>query len=248
MAVLLLCLSGPMQSWGWRATSPKLRDTAMEPTKSGVIGLLAAALGRDRTADISDLQALRFGVRTDCPGRLMRDYQIIWIGETTDQKTGMKKNTLEPTERFYLADAKFLAAVESDDVAFLEQLEWALKHPKYPLFLGRRSYVPDRPVWCKNGLLQNTDLLSALKSARWLCDGEQNPHNWYPKLRICVDAGMGSIGYPQKDLPISFDPKHRRMTWRDVRVEEVDLAKIRSSSENTNLKSDTDLDQYYAFT
>ena len=54
MATLLLKLAGPLQSWGSdsRFTETKTRH---EPTKSGVIGLLAAALGRRRTEDVSDL-------------------------------------------------------------------------------------------------------------------------------------------------------------------------------------------------
>ena len=49
MSVLLLRLSGPMQSWGIQSQFPD-RDTGMEPSKSGVVGLLCAALGRGRSA------------------------------------------------------------------------------------------------------------------------------------------------------------------------------------------------------
>ena len=44
MSTLLLRLAGPMQSWG---TDSKfdVRRTGREPSKSGVIGLVAAALG-----------------------------------------------------------------------------------------------------------------------------------------------------------------------------------------------------------
>ncbi|NLE97041.1 MAG: type I-E CRISPR-associated protein Cas5/CasD, partial [Propionibacterium sp.] len=74
MAVLLLRLAGPMQSWG-DSSRFTTRSTRREPTKSGVLGLLAAALGRPRTAEIADLAGLRFGVRVDQPGKVMVDFQ-----------------------------------------------------------------------------------------------------------------------------------------------------------------------------
>lgn len=73
-AVLLLQLAGPLQSWGI-SSKFETRDTAAMPSKSGVCGLLAAALGRPRDADVSDLAALRFGVRADRDGRLLDDFR-----------------------------------------------------------------------------------------------------------------------------------------------------------------------------
>ena len=66
---LLLRLAAPMQSWGV-ASKYTTRDTAMGPSKSGVIGLLAAALGRGRDESIEDLAGLKFGVRADQPANL----------------------------------------------------------------------------------------------------------------------------------------------------------------------------------
>ena len=71
---LLLRLVGPMQSWGFRSRFDH-RDTALEPTRSGVIGLLCAALGWPRDADLSRFSDLQMGVRVDAPGRVMTDYQ-----------------------------------------------------------------------------------------------------------------------------------------------------------------------------
>lgn len=67
MPTLLIRLQGPLQSWGTRSRFDH-RDTWPYPTKSGVVGLLAAALGRDRREDVSDLAALRMGVRVDRKG------------------------------------------------------------------------------------------------------------------------------------------------------------------------------------
>lgn len=67
MAVLLLRLAAPLQAWG---SSSKfiVRSTEREPTKSGVIGMIAAALGIQRNDDpqkLVPLTTLRFGVRAD---------------------------------------------------------------------------------------------------------------------------------------------------------------------------------------
>ena len=73
MSTLLLRLAASMQAWGSDFRF-EVRRTGREPTKSGVIGLLAAALGRSRADSIDDLCQLRFGVRVDQEGQLLRDF------------------------------------------------------------------------------------------------------------------------------------------------------------------------------
>ena len=70
---LLFRLAGPMQSWGVQSRFT-VRDTGLEPSKSGVIGLVCAALGRARNQPVDDLAALRMGVRVDREGKLAKDY------------------------------------------------------------------------------------------------------------------------------------------------------------------------------
>ena len=67
MGTLLLRLAAPLQSWG-EDSKFETRRTRREPTKSGVIGLLAAALGRRRDEPLDDLRGLRFAVRVDQEG------------------------------------------------------------------------------------------------------------------------------------------------------------------------------------
>ena len=66
MATLLLRLAAPLQSWGMDSKF-ETRKTGREPTKSGVVGLLAAAcgIGREAPGRLAPLTALRFGVRVD---------------------------------------------------------------------------------------------------------------------------------------------------------------------------------------
>lgn len=67
MFTLLLRLNGPLQSWGSGSLYDN-RDTDYYPTKSGVIGLIAAALGIKRGESLKELNSLRFGIRIDYQG------------------------------------------------------------------------------------------------------------------------------------------------------------------------------------
>ena len=100
MTVLLLRLAGPLQAWGVKSRFT-VRSTELEPTRSGIIGMLAAAVGRRRTDPIEDLLSLRFGVRKDQPGRVIRDFHT---ARTLDGKDSMPLS-----HRYYLADAVFIA-------------------------------------------------------------------------------------------------------------------------------------------
>ena len=141
MATLVLRLAAPLQSWG-ADSKFETRKTNREPTKSGVIGLLAAALGlrRDDAAGLARLNGLHFAVRADREGSLLVDFHT--ANREEDRKKGKAPYV---TYRHYLQDAVFLVGLESEDTALLQELETALKHPVYPLYLGRRS-CPAHPA------------------------------------------------------------------------------------------------------
>ena len=130
MSTLLLRLAAPLQAWG-TASKFERRRTQREPSKSGVIGMLAAALGLRRDADLSELTALRFGVRVDREGKVIRDFHTAQAVKT--EKKAKKEKTEEPekigyvTSRYYLSDAVFLVGLESEDHALLEKIETALR-------------------------------------------------------------------------------------------------------------------------
>ena len=139
MATLLLRLAAPLQAWG-ADSKFETRKTAREPTKSGVIGLLAAALGlrRDETEPLTRLAQLRFGVRVEREGQLLVDFHMARNEE---------KDRSYVTYRHYLEDAVFLVGLESEDTALLQELAEALTHPVFPLYLGRRACPPCRSAW-----------------------------------------------------------------------------------------------------
>jgi CRISPR system Cascade subunit CasD len=139
---LFLRLEGPLQSWGERAKWD-VRDTAPEPTKSGVVGLLACALGLNTDGDLRDLsQQLRIGVRCDRPGTLLMDYHTI-VGGVMGSTGKVRPGTIV-SRRTYLCDASFLVAVRSTSGAIVE-LAQAVQSPTWPLYLGRRSCPASRP-------------------------------------------------------------------------------------------------------
>lgn len=222
MAVLLLKLAGPLQSWG-SASRFTDRGTQHEPTKSGVVGLLAAALGRRRTASVDDLASLRFGVRIDQPGTLEDDFQ-------TEHKRKWDKSlnrwvsdrALPLTHRHYLADAVFVAAFEGDD-ELLERCAVALDAPAFPLFLGRRSCPPACRVLLE--LSESATLLEALKGHPWeASERYKNSRRFHESefvdLEILYDKQPGSDGegydVVQRDVPISFSQEHRQYSFRTV--------------------------------
>ncbi len=208
MPTLLLRLVAPMQSWGVSSRFT-VRDTVREPTKSGVVGIIAAALGRPRTTPIDDLAALRMGVRIDRPGKMEMDYH-------TAQNVYKASGGVKPTEvsrRYYLADAAFLVGMESDDVGQLEHIQRALRSPRWPLYLGRKAFVPAEPIWLEDGL-QQQPLLPALKAYPWL-GHDPEAYQALQNLRVVLDDPDGAI--VRYDLPLSFRWDKRSYAPRRVK-------------------------------
>jgi CRISPR system Cascade subunit CasD len=226
MAVLLLQLSGPMQAWGSRSRFTE-RDTEREPTKSGVVGLLCAALGKPRHEaegdgfpTLSELSALRLGVRADQEGQVRRDFHTAGGGSWQGGDYGVAKASGARPEtvvsnRYFLADAVFLVGLEGD-ISLLKRLADALARPVWPLFLGRKGYPPDLPLRLPDGLRPEGDLLTLLQTyprvrAVRARDGE------IPPLRAVMDAGHGEAEETRQDIPVSFDLARRCYAVRRVR-------------------------------
>ena len=74
MKTILLKFAGPMQSWGTDSHF-ETRHTDLYPSKSAVIGMIGAALGiRRDDKSIGDFDSLKFAVRVDQEGSIMKDY------------------------------------------------------------------------------------------------------------------------------------------------------------------------------
>lgn len=247
MSTLFLRLAGPMQSWGTQSRFT-VRDTGLEPSKSGVIGLLCAALGRPRSDPLDDLVDLRMGVRVDREGIMRMDFQTAGgahrIGEDYGVPTadGTSKRTVT-SQRYYLADADFLVGLEGDE-RLLKKLDRALASPKWPLYLGRKSYVPSSPIHIRfrpsnfpgsSGVpgLTYLPLREALKGypkithskkekEKILREIERQTRAGPPiRLRLVLDTPLGTTPDVRSDVPISFSS--RQFTIRNVVTDWVDL-------------------------
>jgi len=224
MSVLLLRLSGPMQSWGVQSCFT-VRDTGLEPSKSGVVGLLCAALGRRREEPVTDLADLTMGVRVDQEGVMARDYHTAGKGGILRASGQVEQKNLVVSTRYYLADARFLVGLAGDDLGLLTQLHDALYNPHWPLYLGRKAFVPGEAVWLADGLRPNQTLQEALATYPWLgSDSRKRPD----QVRLVVeDPENGSETRP--DQPLSF--AERRFAPRRVTTTFITLSQPCEGSE-----------------
>lgn len=191
---LLLRLEGPMQSWGYRSRFDD-RDTALEPTRSGVIGLICAAMGIARGEDIARFEAIRMGVRVDEDGRAERDYHTALQVIKAD---GSRTDTVV-SYRDYLADASFTVGLEAQAKDLLEEIASALRNPKWILFLGRKAFPLARPP------LKPADRPNSGTLEEHLLRGE-------PNKRVVLETPDGEG--TQYDWPLCF--RERRFRPRPV--------------------------------
>jgi CRISPR system Cascade subunit CasD len=228
MLTLLLRLTGVMQSWGTQSQFGD-RDTGREPSKSGVIGLLCAALGRSREASLTDLASLTMGVRVDREGSIGCDYQTTGGGNWRGERYGVlgpdrKLGGTVLSNRYYLADADFLVglmATTGEQVPLLHELDQALAAPVWPLALGRKSYVPGVPLRLPDASplgpgLREGELLDVLRAYAWQdARGETLP----ARVRFVLDAAPGSTAEVRADVPLSFVSSARRFATRTVQTD-----------------------------
>ncbi|MEV0356895.1 type I-E CRISPR-associated protein Cas5/CasD [Nocardia sp. NPDC050697] len=217
MTVLLLRLAAPLQAWGVASRFAR-RETQQYPSKSGILGLISAAQGRRRTDPVEEaLQGLGFGVRVDQPGRLIRDFQVALSLD--------KKQQFPLSQRYYLADAAFLAAIHGER-ELITGIREALRRPEFPLYLGRRSCPVTEPLVL--GEPTELTLVDALRSTEW------QAAQWYrrqqpERLRLPIyrDLLPGDPGdrlrERVRDMPLSFDPERREYGWRTVVEDHVDI-------------------------
>jgi len=220
---LLLRFEGPLQAWGDQQSKFVIRRTAEAPTKSGVFGMLCAALGVSRTEApqewLPKLSALRMGVRIDRPGVRWWDYHTVGakIGIRRADGKGIKRTATTGeietlvTRREYLCDASFLVALQGES-ALIAELEGAIKAPRWALYLGRKCCPPSRPLLDpKHPAGYFPDLLGALKSVPWQKRLEDDPQ---PQRLVCLRDWAPTPEEPEAsdhaliwyDVPLTFDP------------------------------------------
>lgn len=182
LKTVLLKFSGPLQSWG-TSSHFVIRHTDDHPSKSGVIGMIAAGLGCSRNDEetLSRLNKLKFAVRADQPGEILRDYHI-----AQKYKPNGNLDRTYVTNRYYLQDAVFLVALSSDDDELIEAVIDAVKRPYFQQFLGRRALPPAADLFL--GVIDG-DAMTVLKEYPW------QAAKWYKKrhhekIHIYADAAL----------------------------------------------------------
>ncbi len=234
---LLFQLYGPMASWGDIAVG-EYRPSFAHPSKSAIMGLLAAALGirRDEDEHHRELsEACSFAVRADAIGTLLTDYHTIQVPSTKKGITHYTRyselavenlNTIL-SKRDYRCDAAYIVAIAFRDASThllkklaerlaiedftLSFLAGKLSTPEFVIYLGRKSCplsLPLHPQIIKNA----PSLNAALKESVFPTDEWKSFITESPFLVYWeddVESGFASDHIIiRRDMPIS------RIRWQ----------------------------------
>jgi CRISPR system Cascade subunit CasD len=222
-AYLAILLDGPLQSWGF-ASRFQRRTTALHPTKSGVIGLISAAMGlakgsaaeRAMLPELAKLQMSSIAIPRDMQGSGRQRPVLRLEDYHTELATRRASGTLDKdavvTRRQYLLDARF-GVILAGDRSVLERAAAALQNPVWGVWLGRKSCIPAEPVY--RGLF-DTELQA---QHELLSDGSIESFTTVTEVKDFAE-GTDSIS----DEPVSFGdasssgPDKRQFAVRRIAV------------------------------
>lgn len=209
-AALAIYLDAPLQSWGVSSRFQR-RGTESTPSKSGVLGLIAAAMGIDKhspdeASQLAPLAACRFSVfpvvqgEKAPPALRLEDYQTVGGGyDRSDpidklrisRKASGGVSTTIQTWRYYLEQARFVAILEGSP-GILQQAATALENPVWGVWFGRKCCLPAAPLLptLAPSAKEALDLLLDKTGARLLGEGRAE--------QDCEEC------WHQPDHPVSF--------------------------------------------
>ena len=227
MTHLILILDGPLQSWGGTAPFWSERPTETMPTLSGIAGLIANALGHNRGDPLIDgLADAELHVRADRPGKRIVDYHTVGgtpgtqggVPRTNKGKYGKPSKHAILTSRHYLADAAFTVHWTPSHNLDIEEVAAALRCPRRPLYLGRRSCPPAlAPLLAVTSLTAEEafGVLPLLRDS----PGQPASGDYYTEIAQSGETvpvacqSPGRVDAPSSearfDVPVTFDPAHR---------------------------------------
>ena len=220
-AYLALLLDAPLQSWGFSSRFQR-RTTGLHPTKSGVIGLICAAMGlakgsaeeRDMLPHLGGLKMTTLAIPRQpqgdpLPAIRLEDYHTV-LG--TRRASGAMNPDAVVTRRQYLADARF-GVILAGDPAILKRIITALEDPVWGVWFGRKSCLPAEPIL--RGLFENQ-----VEAERALLGNV--PVEEFTRVEDVAAFEDGTDSYP--DQPESFGdgtssgPDKRRYAVRRIKV------------------------------
>jgi len=228
-----------MASWGLPAVGEN-RFSSDHPSRSALVGLLAAALGirREEAQNQAALgRSVRLAVRQLTPGRLIRDFHTVQVPKR-DKKAryATRKDELEgPSDRLntiisrrdYRCDGLWVVGVTITEQSqwSLEDLKSALRAPRFTLYLGRKSCplaAPLAPV-----VVQTDGLKEALCTdfplfdegqRRWLAVEGVSDYFWEIEA---VDMEPQETRYPEDDVLSRDRWQFRQRAEYHARIKEV---------------------------
>lgn len=227
--LLVFGLSGPLAAFGSPAVGER-RPVDDRPTRSGVLGIVAACLGIDRS-DEQALMALSedtsVAVRSDRVGRLLLDFHTVEaprLGKvpfsTRREELAASKTTTVISYREYRSEAEATVVISAsgDRVPNVEAMADALRRPVFAPYLGRRSCPVGEPFWplvveaeTIEGALEAYD---AAKSAAWAEAELHEPSGRKDRSgAIGSDVGMGrkanaGVSQRRRDQLVSARKRH----------------------------------------
>lgn len=214
---LALYFDAPLQSWGYASKFDR-RTTLGHPTRSGVIGLLCAAMGIDRTdaVGLNRLEsALTIEVYAFVLGGRLTDYHTVGGGydpkreaQKISRKASGGTGTTVQTWREYLEDSRFGVLV-SGETSLISELAAALQDPVWGVWLGRKACIPASRVF-EGVHADETAAREALRTA----SGGLSPARAIREVDV-FDDGTDTI----MDRPLDFSSNSRRFAPRRIRVE-----------------------------
>jgi len=246
---LVIQLAAPLASWGEVAVGED-RPSASAPSLSAVLGLLAAAVGLERSDPGQEAFLAGYGVavRVYASGEMLRDYHTVQQPPATAlkkrphetrrdeldalfayQRQHPKTSGTIVTRRDYRADGRWAVAVWARDGApySIDELAAALARPKFPLYLGRKSCPPSLPLSPTQVDADSAADAFARAELPWFT-GVLDPPPWSPagralaqdESRILADEDV-SLGVEVTERGVRIDRPLSRRRWQFARRTEV---------------------------
>lgn len=237
MKTILLKLKGPMQSWG-TSSHFETRTTDYYPSKSAVIGIIAASFGykRDNDEKIQKLNELNFAIRIDQPGVLAKDYHIatkykVNIDKKYKISVAFDRNYV--TNRYYMEDAIFVVAISHADDQWIDSIYHALQNPYFTPFMGRRSCPLPADFIIT---VTNKDALDALQNLEWQAAKwyKRKYQNYCADIYADKDLNLQGIATTRNDRVVSFSQKERKFGPRFETRTSKDFTNGRNDASNSN--------------
>ncbi len=236
---LMFRLYGPMASWGDMAVGEQ-RPSHSYPSKSAVLGLVAAALGIRRDEEARQLELFNgyaLAIRVDSEGSLLRDYHTVQVPPpqrgrryfTRRDEMNMPrhvKNTIL-SQRDYRVDAHYTVILTENNAPYpLKDIAQALLNPRFALYLGRKSCPPAFPL--QPFLVEAENLAGAFEQypvANAVCDFDSLSTTNAEKIQAFYWEGMSLAETGLKQTGVHMIQERRdhlssRKRWQFVNRKE----------------------------